>query len=163
MGHLPQGQGVADWVANCLEHRPYMVCDTQVIFLARGGVYYDPPDVLDLERAISVVDTLDFVGVVGDYDASMVLLEHELRRWWPAFDARYFPQNRSDRDPDINLRLQELRELVGNDLYERLSVNNAYDLRLVEHARQRLYRRLASIRDPEGAMREFAERCASLR
>lgn len=162
-GQVDLDLGVADWVRRCLEERPYMLCDTQTSFIARGGVYYDPPTEIDLGTAKARLDALPFVGVVDQYDASMVCLEHQLRFWWPEFDARYFPQNRSDRDPSLGHRLAVLRNVLGDELFKRLETNNLYDARLAEHARSKLHQKLDEIADVCATSEDFAARCAMLR
>lgn len=155
--------GLADWVHRCLEERPYVLCDTQTSFLARGGVYYEPPNEIDLSTARTRIEAFDFVGVVDEYDASMVSLEHQLRPWWPDFDARYFPQNRSDRDPSLGARLAILEKLLGDELFRRLERNNLYDAQLVEYARSKLHQKLEETAGAHAAIEDFAARCATLR
>ena len=155
--------GLADWVQRCLEERPYVLCDTQTSFLARGGVYYEPPNEIDLSTARTRIEAFDFIGVVDEYDASMVSLEHQLRLWWPHFDARYFPQNRSDRDPSLGARLAILENLLGDELFGRLERNNVYDARLVEYARSKLHQRLQETAGIHAAFEDFAVRCTTLR
>ena len=159
----PAYASLTAWVENALNNSSPMVCDSQVSFYARGGIYYEPPSEDTLLDAMDVIDSLDFVGIVSEYIPSMVLLEHILRPWWPEFDAAYFIQNQSAREPTLEERLTRLQRLIQPDTYRRLLLNNRYDLALFEHAKKRLHERCAAIPDFESRVADLSLRCQTLR
>jgi len=141
----PSFSSLSDWIESAVRNRPYILCDSQVSFLARGGVYYEPPNEFCLEDATDALDHLPFFGLVSEYDVSIVLLEHQLQRWWPGFDGAYFPQNEGSRDRGLESRLERLASHLTPHAYAALLRNNKYDLALFEYARAELMTRTARI------------------
>lgn len=159
----PRYASLEAWLAQALETRPFMICDSQVQFFAQGGIAFEAPTEVSLREAIKVLDASPYSGVVSDYDKSMVMLEVLMQRWWPNFDAAYLPQNLSQRDPTIEQRLESLREVISPDLFQQLLVQNRYDLALFEYARQLLARRAQRVVGFDQRLSDFRERCNALR
>lgn len=154
---------LSDWIENSIRDRPYIFCDSQVSFLARDGVYYEPPDEFCLDDAISELDRLPFFGLVSEYDASIVLLENQLQQWWPDFDGAHFPQNKGSRDHSLESRLERLTSHITPSAHAALVRNNKYDLALFEHARSELAARIAGVADFDGKLDSLRQRSLSLR
>lgn len=153
----------SEWLQDALRNRPFIVCDAQVSFYARGGVYYEPPTLDCLEDAIDELKKLPFFGVVNEYDTSMVILEQQLKQWWPTFDAAFFPQNQSAREYELSERLARLALRLPPNIYDHLMRNNQYDLSLFEYASKLLTARAELIFDFDEQKAKFNDRCAALR
>jgi len=154
---------LSDWIENSIRNRPYILCDSQVSFLARGGVYYEPPNEFCLEDAADALDGLPFFGLVSEYDASVVLLENQLQQWWPDFDGAYFPQNEGSRDRGLDSRLERLASHLTPSAYAALLRNNKYDLALFEHARAELAARCGRVADFAGKLESLKHKSSLLR
>jgi len=154
---------LSDWIEHSVRNRPYIFCDSQVSFLARGGVYYEPPNEFCLEDAIDALDRLPFFGLVSEYDASVVLLENQVQQWWPDFDGAHFPQNEGSRDRGLDSRLERLASHLTPSAYAALLRNNKYDLALFEHARAELLARTEQISDFSEKLDSLKQRSALLR
>jgi hypothetical protein len=105
------------------------ISNFQALVLARAGEGESL-----LERAMSAVDRLAFVGLVEEYERSLARLQERLR---PAFlDLRLSAYRLNVTEPTNELpeRLSLLRERAGR-AYERLSQANAIDLQIWEHVR----------------------------
>lgn len=159
----PAPNSFSDWLQDAIRNRPYSVCDAQVSFYARGGVYYEPPTLDCLEDAIDELEKLPFFGIVSEYETSMVILEQQLRQWWPNFDGAFFPQNQSAREHELGDRLARLASRLSPAVYDHLIRNNQYDLSLFEHASELLETRAKRIPDFQERKEEFKARCAALR
>jgi hypothetical protein len=154
---------LSNWIETSIKKRPYIFCDSQVSFLARGGVYYEPPNELCLEDATEALDGLPFFGLVSEYDASIVLLENQLRHWWPEFDGAYFPQNEGSRDRGLESRLERLASHLTPSAYTALLRNNKYDLALFEHAKTELAARTSRVTDFSAKLDSLKQRSSLLR
>ncbi len=159
----PVFESLSSWVAHALQHRPMLLCDAQVSFFGRGGIYYEVPSEDCLLDAKDVLDSLEFVGVVSQYEESMALLEHVLRRWWPTFDASYFIQNASARERTLEERLARLARLLEPEVYKALVLNNRYDLNLFEYAQRIQATRSSAIDDFSERVADLRMRCQSLK
>jgi hypothetical protein len=154
---------LSDWIESSIRDRPYIFCDSQVSFLARGGVYYEPPDEFCLDDAIDELRGLPFFGLVSEYDTSVILLEEQLQRWWPDFDGAYFQQNKGTRDHCLESRLERLASHITPSAYAALLRNNKYDLALFERARSELATRAAGVADFAAKLESLKQKSLLLR
>jgi hypothetical protein len=119
-----------------------------------------PVDEDDWQTARHRLDEIA-VGLVDEFDTSMVLFEKRLRPVFPELDLAHVPQNvgqRSrDRDPGA-----ELYEELGAGLFDALLSANQYDFMLYETARAVLHARRRSIEGFADCLAEYRSRCARL-
>lgn len=152
------------WLEWTITNEPSSVCDTQTVFLADGGTYYQAPDRLALTRAVDVLGGLPFCGVVNHYTESMVVLENMVRCWRPGFDAAFFPQNVSvGRHVSLEGRLEAIKREIGQSLFDHLWVNNVYDLELFDLAVSKLFNAVGAIDQAALQLQELRVRCNALR
>jgi hypothetical protein len=96
----------------------------------------------EFERASKAVATLPFVGVVEEFERSMLLLQSLVQADMPEFVARSVHANVSRKSTaSLDERLERLRADVGEDCYSALLAHNADDLRLHQQALERLLAR----------------------
>jgi hypothetical protein len=141
-----------------------MVCDTQVVFFADGGTYYEVPNHTAVKRAVDTLSGLPFVGVVNHYSESMLILESIVHEWNPSFNAAYFPQNVSiGRHASLSRRLESIENEIGSSLYDHLFINNSYDIELFDAACSKLLKAVKSIDGWETKLHNLNSRCEMLR
>ncbi len=89
-------------------------------------------------RAVKVVDTLPFIGLVQEYTESIKRLSEWLRPHFPAFQPIVFEANVTR---DISLPLEErlslIRQEIGPGLYQKVTDANKADFMLYERVKQR--------------------------
>lgn len=139
-----------------LEHNPHLVNDVQVNVLANGGTYTRPPDSADLAAALKVARETSVVGVVELFDESLVAAEYFLRPAFPTIRLEYVSQNVS---PGAGF---QLREKVGDAIYQQLQEMNRLDGELVSWASGEVRRRFGLIPDAPARLVAYRGRCATL-
>ncbi|MCA1749065.1 MAG: hypothetical protein LC634_05865 [Sphingomonadales bacterium] len=89
-------------------------------------------------RALRAVDALPFVGLVEAYDRSVDRLARMLEPHFPDFEPLIVQENVSGGAAhDVEGRLAEIRQQLGNDLFLRLSDANREDTAIFESVRER--------------------------
>lgn len=101
------------------------------------------------------------IGLVERFDECMVLFELALRADFPEIDLSYMMQNQRRRQ-GINAH-QQLLETLGPDLFDELQANLTLDARLYKFVEERVNEQIAAIIDFESHLRDFRERCTTLR
>lgn len=116
-------------------------------------------------QAIAAIGGEQMICVVERYDESMVVLEENLRQYFPEIDLAYVPQNVSRS----KVRKASAGDIVAGTLDELGSLqktaidNNSYDLALYQLALSRLQTRTSSIEGFKNKLADFRERCQRLR
>lgn len=160
----PKYASLANWIRYAIANQAYSVCDTQTVFLADGGTYYEPPNRTVVHRAIETLMSLPFCGVVNCYAESMLVLEDIVHEWDPGFEAAFFPQNVSiGRHATLEHRLEAIANEIGAELNDYLWMNNAYDIELFEAASSKLSIAVKSIDGWESKLQDLNARCCALR
>ncbi len=145
-------------------------------------------DETDLEAAKATLKSTPMVGLVEQFDESMVVFEQALRSYFPHIDLAYIHQNAGQElarakhgligalvsrliarptsipndslvGPDSSTVLQ----MLGPDLAGKLVQRNALDAALHAWSANLLRSRLEQITGWEQRLQDFRERCASLR
>lgn len=94
-------------------------------------------DVEMLNNACEFISSLDFVGVVDEFDRSLLLLTNYLSRGFPAFEHSPVQANvLQDITIEQNEKRQRIREELGDELFEMIIDRNELDERLYQHARR---------------------------
>lgn len=155
---------LANWIRDAIANQSYTVCDTQTVFVADGGTYYEQPDRTAVCRAIETLQSLPYCGVVNRYAESMLVLEDIVHQWNPDFDTAFFPQNVSiGRHTKLEHRLEAIEDEIGTELYDYLWMNNVYDIELFEAASSKLSIAVKSIDQWESKLQDLNARCDALR
>lgn len=116
-----------------------------------------------LDQALKIIRTNACIGVVENYDQSMVVIEQCLAGAFPDIDLAYIPQNTTEEKSGATEQervakiLDQLGELVPTVLTE-----NAYDLALYQYAKQTLAARFAQLDKKTQRLNRFIERCQQL-
>lgn len=103
----------------------------QTMRLAAYAVAPEDKNLPELARALKALSGLPFVGLVERFGESVARLEAWLKPHFPQFVGQQVRAN-STSDPKMNLeqKLENLREQLGDELYARLVQENADDLAL---------------------------------
>ena len=114
--------------------------------------------------ALEVLRQNPFIGIVEQYDQSMVMLEDLLQPEFPGLDLAHVPQNVTRR----RLGAESARDVSAvldslGDLQERVIEHNSFDLALYEAAMSLFRDRLEALDDLQGRMKDFRARCKALR
>ena len=89
----------------------------------------------DFFKALSLLETLPFFGIVELFDESMREMKQYVARDFGVMDTSHRIENRSpDRKPDIAERLREIKTALGAELYQEVLDRNVFDLKLYETA-----------------------------
>jgi hypothetical protein len=84
------------------------------------------------ERALRTLGSLEFVGLVEAFEASMERLVVVLRTHFVEFEPAQVRKNVTRRKNTLAERLAEIRSEIGEDLYAELVAANGSDLRIFE-------------------------------
>lgn len=86
------------------------------------------------EAAIAAADALPFVGLVESFEESLDAMAAMIKPHFPDFAAVTAHANAGKgAGRSLDDRLTEIRELLGEDLYDRLAAENAADIALHAH------------------------------
>lgn len=92
----------------------------------------------ELERALSALRNLPFVGLVEEYDRSIEALQELLSSRFPRIRLEAYLDNvLKSRHATLEGRLEAFHGRLGDEMYQRLSDENRADLTLWEAVRQR--------------------------
>jgi len=120
-------------------------------------------DSTDLQLAIDRLRTCPIIGVVNRLDESLVLAEEYLRQFFTDIDFSYIKQNVSnDRKNDLEERLIDEKNRIGESLSNQLNQLNELDFKLYSIANNELDIRLKKERNFEEKLTDFKKRCQSV-
>jgi len=89
----------------------------------------------DLRDALVTISQLPFFGIVELFDDSIEKMRKYLSQYFKKIDIKYSVANRSsERKNTLHERLDDMKKMLGADLYQDLLDKNALDMRLYEHA-----------------------------
>lgn len=94
----------------------------------------------ELERALDAVETLPFVGVVEEFEASVRRLEVLAKPMFPELELSVFRANAGSREGGLESRLEVIRNELGPNLYAAAYERNLRDMVIWERARLMLAR-----------------------
>lgn len=113
--------------------------------------------------AIETFKAVPLIGLVEDYDASMVVFEYHLQQDFPDISLAYVAQNvtrPATETPDDDEVASVLTEL--GDLAKTVIDENSYDLALYQIVKARLSSQTAAIPDFDDRLKDFRARCDAL-
>lgn len=104
---------------------------------------FAPDDgVTEYDRAISALSRVSFVGLVDQFGASMHAFAQLLRPYFPDFHVEEVRENtQSKAGETLDQRLAAVRDTLGVDVFNRLVLANADDIRLYAEIGQRFAQR----------------------
>lgn len=147
----------AQFFSFLIESHPHLVNNGQVNYLNGGRRICRESD---LKRAIRVIENCSVSGVTELFDVFMVTAEQTLQAHFGPLDFSYLAQNVTPgRAPDLNGRLERIKEECGTEAYERLRKLNRMDLDLFEVVTERAHHKFEGIPDHQRHMLNFKERC----
>jgi hypothetical protein len=89
----------------------------------------------DLKDAIEKISQLPVFGIVELFDESIARMSNHLSQYFERLDVNYSVANRSmERKNTIQERLDDIKIMLGLDLYQELLLKNVLDMQLYDHA-----------------------------
>jgi len=111
-------------------------CTNFHVFRLSDMYYYENIPLLD--KALKAIETLPFVGLVEKFDKSLEKLELIVKEYFPDFKAEYVKANvMFDPSEDIKVRLERIREELGDEFYNKVLEKNKEDLIIWEKVVER--------------------------
>ena len=103
------------------------------------------------------------LGIVDQYDESMVLIEKELRKTYPQIDLSYVRRNvTTGRKEDLDGRIHDVYGKLGGGLSELLIENNYWDIKLYNEAKKIINNRISQTERFHEQLCVFQKRCQEL-
>ena len=150
LSELANRSGLGEFITCLVERFRKEVTNVQVALLARGGADEHAPDQQDFSVALERALDAAFLGVVDQFDQSLIAGRHVLDPVFPALDCSYSPANVSGgMKGSVAARRRKLRDACGRTVYRELVGLNALDCELVRRARTEVRRRLALVPSPD--------------
>ena len=152
MSELANQNTLGEFTRRLVQEMPWTVNDVQVNLLANGLVHDQPRGVEDLAVATSRMLETSFLGVVDQFDESLVAGQYGLRTLFPALNCVHAPVNVSAA-PGSTLaeRAEQFREACHDAIYAELLRLNAMDFELLRRARAEVQRRFDLVPDRQRA------------
>ena len=151
---------LCEYLDYLLQYHPHQVNNVQVNILANNGRYLRPPNKQDFSAAKVRLNNVSTIGTLCLFDEALVAAEYFL---YPAFgklDLSYKSQNvHKDKHEELQSRLEHIKQECGDKLYEQLLLMNQLDLKLLEHTKKEVCRRLKLVPDYNLKTTEFRNRC----
>lgn len=103
------------------------------------------PGEKELREAVERIRALDFIGVVDQFDESLVLLTEYFCDSFSDFNPDYVRQNVSkERSGGLEEKIDDMKTQLGSVLFNRLVEDNRLDLQLYEEAKCLLNHKIQS-------------------
>ena len=114
----------------------------------------------DLSRAKDYIDSLEMLGIVEQFDESMLLFEKELTPFYKEVDLSYKKQNITNvNNESTESRIERLKEQIGEDVFSLLLDRNKADLELYEYARKVFAKKLLEMKNLASNLKDLRDRC----
>jgi hypothetical protein len=140
-----------------MEKYPHLINNAQVNYLNGGKKIPREPD---LQRAVRILRRFFVFGVTEEFDIFMVSAEDSLQPLFGRLDFSYVPQNVAhSRAPELAVRLDNIRQSCGIQLYDRLVKLNKLDLELIEIAGEEARHRFEQVANCRQRLMDFKTRC----
>lgn len=163
LGELAATNDLAGFFSGLLDRFPHMVCNPQTTIVANAGRFTRPPDDDDCEWAKRIMRKLAMPGVVSRFDESLAVAEYFLQPAFPGLRLHYSRQNVSrPKAATTTEREREIREGLGETLYQEVTRVNELDAGLVRATEQEVERRAALVPSFEKRVADLRGRCAAL-
>lgn len=117
-----------------------------------------------LQDAKSFIQRNPLTGIVESFDQSLVIFEDALLDKKFDIDFAYIRQNSTDTDkskPD-EMKIEEIKNELGNDLYQTVLENNDLDCNLYNFAKKTVISRYNAILNNDAKLKNLHNRCREL-
>jgi len=116
----------------------------------------------DFNKAVKTLKRCPSIGLVEEFDTSMVLFEEQLKPVFPNLDLSYIKQNVHQMPQSVEKRIRKLREQLGDELFKILLAKNEKDVRLYAMFKASFYKKVQEIDNFSDKLQNFKKRCAAL-
>nr|WP_199044925.1 sulfotransferase family 2 domain-containing protein [Dyella sp. ASV24] len=148
---VAQSNGFADYIRWTLREEPgsIVIRDYQVVHLSAASwrckhILDARATEQDLRQACSLLDSWGMAGVVEQFERSVDAYQASYGPLVPGLQLAYDRENVTEPTcAPVDDRLEQLRQMLGQDLYARFMAANALDLGLHEHATRLLEQALS--------------------
>ncbi len=114
-------------------------------------------EILDAKKFISSIEML---GLVEQFDESMVVFEEFLKECNPYIDLSYVLQNVGQHiDESRDERIKKLRDAVGEETFKVLKEKNKEDIDLYNYVKKEFKLRVSKISNFNEKLQSFRKRC----
>src|SRR5262249_8179857 len=118
LSELANRSGLGEFVTCLVERFRDEVTNVQVALMAQGGAAEHPPDARDFKMALERVLDTAFLGVVDQFDQSLIAGRYWLDAVFPALNCSHTPANVSGgMAGSVSARRRKLREACGQTVY----------------------------------------------
>ena len=115
---------------------------------------------VELRKAKAYVDSLEMIGFVEYFNESMMLFEKSLSSVFPSIDMSYKMQNVGQQHNEPReLRIEKLREEIGEAAFTLLMDRNRADLELYDYAKRIFDERLGQMNRLDTRWDDFRQHC----
>jgi hypothetical protein len=145
---------LGEFTRRLVEEMPWTVNDVQVNLLANGLVHDQPRGIEDLAVATARMLETSFLGVVDQFDESLVAGQYGLRTLFPMLNCVHAPVNVSAA-PGSTLaeRTEQFHSACDEAVFAELLRLNAMDFELLDRARAEVRRRFDLVPDGKERLR----------
>jgi hypothetical protein len=114
--------------------------------------------------ALETLHEIPFIGIVEQYDETMVMLEDLLEPHFPGIDLAHVPQNVTRRGLKPAGKSRNVSDILASlgSLQERVIEQNSFDLALYEAASALFQQRTDDVNRFQDKLKRFKERCRAL-
>lgn len=112
-----------------------------------------------LESAINFVKSNQLVGIVEDFDRSMVIFDNELKPHFPKISLSYKKQNVTHtKQLSMEQKIDRIKSELGTDLYNKVLDENQLDIQLYRRASSIVEQRFKKIDSDGERLKMFKEK-----
>jgi len=117
-----------------------------------------------LEQAKKYIQSNPLIGLVEEFDQSMVVFEQHFGQLGLPLDFTYIKQNITKiKDQSDRERLNDLQSDLGEELYAQLLANNKLDMELYSFALGVLSKRFSSLSNAEAKLNDLIVKCETIK
>jgi hypothetical protein len=149
----------SDFIKNVIDKHPNFSINPQVTIFG-GDRYGVPPTSKHLSHAIERMLLTTGLGLVEQYDKSMVVVEHFLQPLFPSLQLHGKSQNVSARNGITNYdgSLESIEKEIGSELFQEISRLNELDIKLWSAVSDEIERRRSFVPNYEERLKNFKDR-----
>jgi hypothetical protein len=148
-----------DFIRYVIDKHPNFSINPQVTIFG-GDRYGVPPTEKHLNRALERMNLATGLGLVEEYDKSMVVAEHFMQPLFPSLKLHGKSQNVSARSGIANYdgSLESIRKEIGDEVFKEISRLNELDIKLWSAVSEEIERRRSFVPNYEERLKEFKSR-----
>jgi len=115
-------------------------------------------------KAVKRLQNSPFIGLVEKIEQSLVVLEENLKEFFPKIDLAFVSKNvnhKRRKDP-LEKRLVEIKKQLSNELWLKINNDNFYDFTLYKIAEIKLNKQILKINNFDYKLEDFKSRCLEI-